>query len=160
VLRNLLIEGLAQSGDVRLPNVVVTKRLKIFMEDEFDEMFGGEDVVKVIAHPQRRRNVNVDDGNDDSIISVDGQEGDGMEEIVKEVRRMTDVKFPDGVPRRIVVAVGPEGGWEEPYELDMFKNKGFQQITLGTRVLRSDVAVVSLLSLAHEVCAMGDDDAS
>jgi len=35
----------------------------------------------------------------------------------------------------------------------MFKDKGFQQITLGKRVLRSDVAVVSLLALAHEVCA-------
>ena len=47
----------------------------------------------------------------------------------------------------------PEGGWDEPYELDMFTSRGFQQITLGTRVLRSDVAVVSLLALAHEVCA-------
>jgi RsmE family RNA methyltransferase len=47
----------------------------------------------------------------------------------------------------------PEGGWTEPYEIDMFRSKGFQQITLGTRVLRSDVAVVSLLSLANEVCS-------
>ena len=47
----------------------------------------------------------------------------------------------------------PEGGWEEPYEIDMFTSKGFQHITLGTRVLRSDVAVVSLLSLANEVCS-------
>ena len=47
----------------------------------------------------------------------------------------------------------PEGGWEEPNELDMFANMGFQEVTLGTRVLRSDVAVVSLLALAHEICA-------
>eukprot|EP00986_Skeletonema_menzelii_P000320 scaffold91_cov143-Skeletonema_menzelii.AAC.27 len=67
--------------------------------------------------------------------------------------RMTDVEFPNSDTRRLLVAVGPEGGWTEPYELDMFRDKGFQQITLGTRVLRSDVAVVSLMSLAHEVCS-------
>eukprot|EP00579_Thalassiosira_antarctica_P028960 CAMPEP_0202005702 /NCGR_PEP_ID=MMETSP0905-20130828/10679_1 /ASSEMBLY_ACC=CAM_ASM_000554 /TAXON_ID=420261 /ORGANISM="Thalassiosira antarctica, Strain CCMP982" /LENGTH=398 /DNA_ID=CAMNT_0048563319 /DNA_START=52 /DNA_END=1248 /DNA_ORIENTATION=+ len=142
VLRDLLVEGLAQSGDVTLPNVTVTKRLKVFMEDEFDEMFPLGEVARVIAHPQRRGVV----GDDD-----DGKEGE-----VGGVKRMTDVEFPGDGPRRIVVAVGPEGGWEEPYELDMFTSKGFQQITLGTRVLRSDVAVVSLLALAHEVCATGD----
>jgi len=137
VLRGLLVEGLAQSGDVRLPNVTVTKRLKIFMEDELDAMFPRGEVARVIAHPQRK---NV-------------AENDGVEDEVNTVKRMSDIDFPSGVPRRILVAVGPEGGWDESYELDMFTNKGFQQITLGTRVLRSDVAVVSLLALAHEVCA-------
>jgi RsmE family RNA methyltransferase len=47
----------------------------------------------------------------------------------------------------------PEGGWEEPKELDLFMQHGFQKVSLGTRVLRSDVAVVSLLALAHEVCS-------
>ena len=49
----------------------------------------------------------------------------------------------------------PEGGWEEPNELDLFTQHGFQKVTLGTRVLRSDVAVVSLLALAQEVCSKG-----
>ena len=80
-----------------------------------------------------------------------------------QVIRMDDVKFPskpsssNDVKERsasnILLAVGPEGGWAEPYELDMFQSHGFQQVTLGTRILRSDVAVVSLLSLAHDVCA-------
>jgi len=137
VLRGLLVEGLAQSGDVRLPKVHVTKRLKIFMEDELDELFPPDEVVRVIAHPQRR--------------DIDGRE------VGPAPLRMTDIDFPtdeSGKPRRLLVAVGPEGGWTEPYELDMFTtSKGFRQVTLGTRVLRSDVAVVSLLSLAHEVCS-------
>ena len=124
VLRSMLIEGLAQSGDVRLPHVTVTKRLKIFMEDELDDMFPPEEYIRVIAHPKRK---------DES----------------REEMRMSDITLSGA--QRILVAVGPEGGWEEPYELDMFKEKGFQQITLGDRVLRSDVAVVSLLALAHEV---------
>ena len=134
VLRGLLVEGLAQSGDVRLPNVHVTKRLKVFIEDELDKLFPPDEVVRVIAHPQRR--------------DIDGRE------VGPVPLRMTDIEFPKSdKPRRLLVAVGPEGGWTEPYELDMFRDKGFQQITLGTRVLRSDVAVVSLLSLAHEVCS-------
>lgn len=52
----------------------------------------------------------------------------------------------------------PEGGWEEPDELDLFMERGFQKVTLGTRVLRSDVAVVSLLALAHEVCTKTNND--
>ena len=50
----------------------------------------------------------------------------------------------------------PEGGWEEPKELDLFEKNGFQKVTMGTRVLRSDVAVVSLLALAHEICSIKD----
>jgi hypothetical protein len=41
------------------------------------------------------------------------------------------------------------GGWDEPFELELFAEHGFQAVTLGNRVLRSDVAVNSLLALAH-----------
>lgn len=88
VLRGLLVEGLAQSGDVKLPNVTITKRLKIFMEDELDEMFPPGEVARVIAHPQRK-NVTENDG----------------EEVNRE-KRMSDVDFPSDGPRRILVAVG------------------------------------------------------
>ena len=57
--------------------------------------------------------------------------------------RMPHVVFPNdgdgGGPRMMLVAIGPEGGWEEPHELDMFKQLGFQRVSLGLRVLRSDV---------------------
>ena len=67
---------------------------------------------------------------------------------------MRGVEFPATAERRkILLAVGPEGGWEEPEELDRFQERNFQQITLGQRVLRSDCAVVSLLAMAHDACA-------
>ena len=43
-------------------------------------------------------------------------------------------------------AVGPEGGWSD-YELRMFEAAGFRRVSLGPRVLRTDTAVVALLSL-------------
>ena len=126
-LRKHLIEGLCQAGDVKLPKITIVKRLKPFLEDELDTIFPSETVARVIAHPFRQ-----------------GQD---------TPTRMRDIQFPSQNNKNILIAVGPEGGWAEDYELDLFKSKEFQQITLGSRTLRSDVAVVSLLSLAHDLCA-------
>ena len=51
---------------------------------------------------------------------------------------------------RVLLAVGPEGGWDEPDELDSLARHGFERVTLGERTLRTDVAVVSLLAIANE----------
>lgn len=50
---------------------------------------------------------------------------------------------------RIVVAVGPEGGWT-PYELDLLARHGFRGFGLGPRTLRADTACVAVLTLVHE----------
>jgi hypothetical protein len=90
VLRDLLIEGLTQSGtDLRLPKVVVSKRpLREFMEEELDALFPVEEIVRVIAHPERK--------------SLNG--GDGGD----TVRRITDMEFDmkNRGRRRMLVAVG------------------------------------------------------
>ena len=49
---------------------------------------------------------------------------------------------------RILLAVGPEGGWE-PHEVELLAAKGFSPVGLGPRILRSDVAVNALISLAQ-----------
>lgn len=126
-LQDLMIEGLCQAGDVRLPKLTVIRNLRRFLDENLDDMFPSEEYARVIAHPKR--------AND-----------------TKDPLRMSQVQFPKTAPPRMVVAVGPEGGWTEPDELDLFQKLGFQQCTLGTRTLRSDCAVVSLLGLAHEVC--------
>lgn len=43
-----------------------------------------------------------------------------------------------------LLAVGPEGGWND-FELHLLQDHGFTPVSLGPRVLRTDVAVVSLL---------------
>jgi len=127
LLTERLIEGLCQAGDVSLPKLHITRNLSGFLRDNLDEMFPSTEWARVIAHPQRAG--------------------------VDTVRRIRDVPFPESASRRrLVVAVGPEGGWEEPNELDRFEEHGFLQVTMGSRILRSDCAVVSLLSLAHDAC--------
>ena len=43
----------------------------------------------------------------------------------------------------VLLAIGPEGGWNE-YELDQMRLRGFDQFTLGPRVLRVETAVNAL----------------
>ncbi|GAX20043.1 hypothetical protein FisN_1Lh477 [Fistulifera solaris] len=130
LLTERLIEGLCQSGDTKLPKVTIVKSLSQFLDGKVDELFPLHSYARVIAHPQRV-----------------------VEDRVIESVRMRSVSFPTDSPRKIVIAVGPEGGWEEPNEIDRFVNEhDFHQITMGTRVLRSDCAVVSLLGLAHDIC--------
>lgn len=59
---------------------------------------------------------------------------------------------------RVLLAVGPEGGWADPEELDMLRRRGFKLATLGDRVLRSDVAVIALLSVVTHAHAWVDGD--
>ena len=124
-LRERLVEGLSQAGDVRLPQLTICKSLKSFIDNDLDRLFPRNEYARVVCHPQRSSEA--------------------------PTKRMREVEFPPGM-NRILLAVGPEGGWEEPTELEQFQELGFQQVTLGTRILRSDVAVVSLMSLANDVC--------
>jgi RsmE family RNA methyltransferase len=45
----LLIEGLEQTGDTRLPEVTIIRRLKPFVEDRMDELFPSG--TRILAHP-------------------------------------------------------------------------------------------------------------
>ena len=46
-------------------------------------------------------------------------------------------------PGRILLAVGPEGGWVQ-YEVGRFLEQGFSAFTIGERILKVDTAVISL----------------
>ena len=48
----------------------------------------------------------------------------------------------------LIVAIGPEGGFT-PEELALMQTAGFQPIGLGPRVLRTETAVIAMMSLAQ-----------
>lgn len=52
---------------------------------------------------------------------------------------------PHNTPHPAVIAIGPEGGFI-PYEVEKWKEAGFQQISLGPRILRVETAVPVLLA--------------
>jgi RsmE family RNA methyltransferase len=45
---------------------------------------------------------------------------------------------------RLVLAVGPEGGWV-PFELELFEGRHFARASVGSRPLRTEIAVVALI---------------
>jgi 16S rRNA (uracil1498-N3)-methyltransferase len=51
----------------------------------------------------------------------------------------------DGIPS-VIIAVGPEGGWTEEEEI-LALEKGFEAVSLGKHVLRSETAALAALAL-------------
>ncbi|AFL88925.1 RNA methyltransferase, RsmE family [Terriglobus roseus DSM 18391] len=46
----------------------------------------------------------------------------------------------------IALAIGPEGGWT-PDEMQLFVDNGWQQVTLGPRILRAETAAIAALAI-------------
>ena len=136
-MRALLVEGLVQSGDPSVPRLVVAKNLKRLLRDDsyFEDGPSGHGapLIKLACHPERTA------ADDDSMEHSDPR---------LRVVRLGEVELPPDA--RVLLAIGPERGWEEPEELEMLVSHGFQLVTLGPRTLRSDVACVSMLAVAHE----------
>jgi RsmE family RNA methyltransferase len=112
--RPLLVEGLQQAQDTRLPEVSIHRKFKVLVEDDLDAVFGGG--VRMVADP-------------------------------------TATKRPGDVAQRnpgerILLAVGPEGGWNS-FELRLLESHGFQPVGTGSRTLRTDTACIALLSLVN-----------
>lgn len=83
-------------------------------------------------------------------LSRMAEEFDGREKIVAhpssdsgEVKKF-DVAS-SGVFRRPVVAIGPEGGWTDE-EVDIMEGMGFVRHSLGSRILRTDTAAISIIA--------------
>jgi RsmE family RNA methyltransferase len=113
-----LIEGLQQARDTRLPEVLVRRRLRPFVEDELDALFPGR--LRLLADPTGERRIG------DLVPAAAG-----------------------GAPPRVLLAVGPEGGWV-PFELELLRARGFELVGMGPRTLRSDTACIALLGIVAE----------
>jgi len=53
-----------------------------------------------------------------------------------------------GSTERVLLAVGPEGGWND-FELKLLTTHGFHSFDMGGRTLRTDTACIALLALVH-----------
>lgn len=57
----------------------------------------------------------------------------------------------------VCIAIGPEGGWV-PFELDLLRANGFVTVSLGSRILSSDLACISALA-QWSACTLGLEEA-
>ncbi len=58
-------------------------------------------------------------------------------------------------PERVLLAVGPEGGWTA-YERALFEKHGFASVSTGARILRSDTACIALMAVVYEALEKPD----
>ena len=126
--RPLLIEGLQQARDTRLPQVSIHRQFKVLVEDrlskadELDTLFrDGHCDLRLIADPA--------------------------------AKRPAGALVRDRAPERLLLAIGPEGGWND-FEIALLEAHGFQSAGMGSRTLRTDTACVALLALVHEAMAV------
>jgi RsmE family RNA methyltransferase len=120
-MKALLVEGLSQAAvDCHLPSLIVRKSLKHFLDDDLDSLDShNKDSIRLIAHP----------------YSVDS------EKPMPAFELFTSPLF--FAKKEVVLAIGPEGGWEEG-EVKAFVERGFKVVSLGERILRTDIAVSTL----------------
>jgi 16S rRNA U1498 N3-methylase RsmE len=151
-LRSLLIEGLSQSSvDYHLPEVLVCK---YFNEKVYQRIFGDEENIRLIAHPEK----------DDNETEGDEGEGDGKNDTLpllsvssllrKNHRNDLNQNHNNEKKKKkkkILVAIGPEGGWTAE-EISNYRNRmNFRCVSLGERVLRTDTAVAVVLGTIHQL---------
>jgi len=112
--RPLLIEGLQQARDTRVPTISIHKQFRVLIEDKLDRLFPSG--VRLVAHPGSRQSFR------SALEPVNGQ--------------------------RVMVAIGPEGGWNE-FELGLLERHGFVPAGLGSRTLATTTACIAVLSVVH-----------
>ena len=119
--RPLLVEGLQQARDTRLPKVSIHRQFKVLIEDDLEGLF-----------PNGR------DGSGGRRLVADPAAKKAAADVVRE-----------GVDERILLAIGPEGGWND-FEMALLEAHGFEACGMGARTLRSDTACVALLAIVHD----------
>lgn len=113
--RPLLVEGLQQARDTRLPTVSIHRRFKVLVEDQLDGLSGRG--LRLLADPA--------------------------------ATEPTGAVVRESVEERVLLAVGPEGGWND-FEMHLLGTHGFRHVGMGLRTLRSDTACIALLALVHD----------
>ena len=147
------------ASDCMLPNVLVRRNFIKFVSDEIDALFPVDCYHRLVAHPPsvtlnvqpiRINNLyshnSMNDMNDNNFDDIK----DNIEiEIETQTQTENNRKMSENTKKKIVVAVGPEGGWEDE-EVLLLLSKGFSLVSLGPRILRTDMAVSVLLGLSHD----------
>jgi RsmE family RNA methyltransferase len=130
VQRPLLLQGLSQARDTRLPTVTVHRSLRGLVANGLPRYAPGAGRVMADVEGDARGPL------------------PGVRAACADARRRGE--GPE--PADVVLAVGPEGGWRDG-ERQLLAEAGFVAASAGPRALRSETACVALLALVHDALA-------
>ena len=120
IYRPLLLDGLMQAGTTALPQIQVERNFRQYLEKGRFESDFSESLGRFVAHPTK----------------------EGQSPVLRGQPPTAEGQSPQG---RVLVAVGPEGGWTDD-EVARLEAHGFARLSLGSRILRTDTAVIALLA--------------
>ena len=69
----------------------------------------------------------------------------------ERTRRLKETLADISVQRSVIVSIGPEGGFD-PLETDLFVRHGFQSVSLGSRILRTETAAIAIVAILQYTC--------
>ena len=141
IYRPLLIDGLQQAGTTAVPTIETFKSFRHFVERKLNAHFVDQPT-RFVAHPEA---IPLGEATLLSLPAGTGHRQKRQECRFPEDAKRQECRFPE-VP---VLAVGPEGGWTDE-EVGMLEEKGFARMSLGPRILRTDTALIALISRLME----------
>lgn len=158
-LRQLLCLGLSQAAvDCWMPRCVLHPSRDL---DEFfsqvDELYPPGDVLRIVAHPLKAEQLDgICNGNKELARQDSSSEAAAASVPFHRMPLPASwalEKQRGGPPslsgKRIVLAVGPDGGWSDG-EVQELTRRGFIRVhMLGERVLRTDIAVSEWVILSR-----------
>lgn len=158
-----LIRGLEQSGDVFVPRVTLVKRFPAALDAigvtgrdpkresvraltaSLEDDPSSNENEKAPPDGRRDRRRRADDV--DAPLMLVAQPGSAV--TLRRALRGAGADAWGYGPKRVVLAIGPEGGWSD-HELSVLTEGGFREVALGNRTLATDVACVALVAAVKE----------
>jgi 16S rRNA (uracil1498-N3)-methyltransferase len=64
----------------------------------------------------------------------------------ERTRRLKETLADTPAPGSVIVSIGPEGGFD-PRETALFARHGFQSVSLGSRILRTETAAIAIVAI-------------
>jgi len=145
--RPLLVEGLMQCGATVLPELLVRRNFRRFLEDELDSLF--PDSARLVAHPTTQppafAKATAGKPNHPTTRLRQGYGGQAQPPAPSSKLQALSSKLPAPQPRPLL-AIGPEGGWTDA-EVGLLESRGFKRFSLGPRILRTDTATIALIAI-------------
>ena len=141
IYRPLLIDGLQQAGTTAIPTIHIAKSFRRFVDFKLDSAFGGQSP-RIVAHPSPLRG--------QSPVFETPIFGGQTPNVWGQSPAISGGQAPNVRGQSPVLAVGPEGGWTDE-EVARLEEKGFVRMSLGPRILRTDTALIALLSRLMQI---------
>lgn len=144
-LEDAMLLGLEQARDTQLPEIMIRKRFRPFLEDEAPTLWAG--FHKLLAHPETPETSEPVDSPPSKHSGLHSAHSKPSP-LPIEAPGLDSGRSLGKSEGRQILAIGPEGGWV-PFEVNLLQKAGFTLLSASPRPLRVEVAIPYLLGMLN-----------